>query len=121
MSRILVTGSRNWTDVDKVRRTLGLFLPDPYGVDIMPELVHGDARGLDRMAAMIWQDWMGPTMAYPAQWDLYGNAAGPIRNQAMVDAGGYSVCLAFPIGESRGTRDCMDRARKAGILVLEVS
>jgi hypothetical protein len=121
VSRILVTGSRYWTDIDKVRRTLELFAGHPYGEIDLPELVHGDARGLDRMASMVWQDWMGPTLAYPALWEQHGNAAGPIRNQAMVDAGGYSVCLAFPIGESRGTRDCMARARTAGILVVEVS
>jgi hypothetical protein len=32
----------------------------------------------------------------------------------MVDLGAY-ICLAFPIGESPGTRDCIERAEKAGI------
>jgi hypothetical protein len=119
VSRILVTGSRYWTDIHKVRRVLSLFAHD--GLSAVPDLVHGDCRGLDRLARDEWIMLGGDTLTVPADWDRFGNRAGPIRNQAMVDLGDYLVCLAFPIGESRGTRDCMDRARKAGILVLEVS
>ena len=36
----------------------------------------------------------------------------------MVDLGA-DVCLAFPLGESRGTRDCMRRASEAGIPVID--
>ena len=35
----------------------------------------------------------------------------------MVNAGA-DLCLAFPLGESRGTRDCVRRADAAGIPVL---
>jgi hypothetical protein len=51
-----------------------------------------------------------------ADWTTHGKAAGPIRNARMV-ALGADVCLAFPKGESRGTRGCMRLAEKAGIRV----
>jgi hypothetical protein len=54
----------------------------------------------------------------PADWNKYGKAAGPIRNKAMVDEGGIDIVLAFPRGEARGTIDCVDRARGAGLKVL---
>ncbi len=39
-----------------------------------------------------------------------------IRNQEMVDAGA-DLCLALRLNGSRGTTDCAERARKAGIPV----
>lgn len=59
---------------------------------------------------------------YPANWDLHGNAAGPIRNQRMVDLRPPAdVLVAAPLGKSPGTRDCMARARKAGIRVVDIT
>jgi hypothetical protein len=43
-------------------------------------------------------------------------AAGPYRNRAMVDLGADEIC-AYPLPGSRGTRDCIDHARRAGIPV----
>lgn len=71
------------------------------------------------MAGRLWASWDGDVECVPADWATLGNRAGPIRNQAMVDLGDYLACLAFPLGESRGTRDCMARAEAAGIPVLQ--
>lgn len=50
----------------------------------------------------------------------YCPVAGHARNQVdLVDAGAH-LCIAAPVGASTGTRDCMRRARAAGIEVLEV-
>jgi len=54
---------------------------------------------------------------HDANWQKHGNAAGPIRNQEMVDLGA-DVVFAFPLGESRGTNDCIQRAVKANIPVM---
>ena len=50
-------------------------------------------------------------------WDKYQNAAGPIRNQQMIDEGKPDICLAFPTKKSRGTWDMVSRCRKHNILV----
>lgn len=112
--RLLVTGSRDYNDRSKVERALAVFRP------FAPVLVHGRAPGLDALAASIWTGWGGEVHAVPAQWERYGNRAGSVRNQQMVDLGGYVACVAFPLDQSIGTWDCMRRADKAGILVLEV-
>jgi hypothetical protein len=57
-----------------------------------------------------------PPEPYPADWS-FGKSGGPVRNQKMVDAGA-DVCLAFPLPDSTGTVDCMERARIAGIPTL---
>lgn len=48
------------------------------------------------------------------EWETLGLKAGPIRNKRMVGLGA-ELCLAFPIGDSKGTRGCASMAAKAGI------
>lgn len=105
--RILVTGSRDWTDIDLVIQAL---------LDAGPgRVIHGAARGLDIIAAQAAEDegWPKPE-AHRPDWDRYGKASGPIRNQKMADLGA-DVCLAFPLPGSKGTFDCAARAERAGI------
>lgn len=113
MARILVTGSRHWTD----RAVVVSALADQRRLLGDAVLVHGDARGLDRLAAWVWSRWGLPVEVHPADWERFGRAAGHRRNAEMVKAGA-DVCLAFPIGASPGTRSCAAMAQKAGIPVL---
>ena len=117
MRRVLVTGSRNYDDKDILFDALA----DQYEPGMI--VVHGGARGADTLAG----EWVKKmqTLGYqvvaevhPADWDRHGKSAGAIRNQEMVDAGA-DVCLAFPEGESRGTRHCMKAAERAGIPVID--
>ncbi len=116
--RILVTGSRVWNREDLVRGAIHQYLVDQGAADIADVvIIHGACpTGADLHAARWASDFDVRQETYPANWGQHGKAAGPIRNQQMVDAGA-DVCLAFPLGASRGTRDCMARARKAGIPV----
>lgn len=117
--RILVTGSRDWTDQDAIATALAetaakLLPTDRYRA---VTLVHGAARGADSIAAEV-AEFLGWGVApYPAAWATFGKSAGHRRNAVMV-ASGADICLAFPLGESRGTRGCMRLAEKAGIRVI---
>ncbi|WP_352302760.1 DUF2493 domain-containing protein [Kineosporia sp. NBRC 101731] len=109
--RILVTGSRDWTDEDVVYEALVTYsLPGDV-------IVHGACpTGADAFADR-WAVSNGRAVErHPALWRVHGRSAGPIRNQQMV-ARGAEVCLAFPLGVSRGTRGCMAMAGAAGIPV----
>lgn len=112
--RILVTGSRYWDDADAIRdalcwSTLGIPWRQVF-------VVHGDAKGADTIADQMARGMGMIPEPHPADWSTYGRAAGPIRNQEMVDLGA-SVCLAFLKDGSIGTADCIRRAKKAGIPV----
>ena len=132
--RILVTGSRDWRDPEPIRAAL-LDALGTYTTIGTPVLVHGgqvsrdevtgERYGADHLAE---QAWMGIAEHVPgglsvevhrADWRTHGRAAGPIRNAQMV-AAGATVCLAFPLGESRGTRGCMQLAERAGIPVRDL-
>lgn len=120
--RILVTGSRDWTD----EAVIAAAIRDALGSNAVERvtLVHGGARGADAIADAVWKSLIQqgmnllPAKVYAADWDRYGKSAGHRRNAEMVNDGA-DVCLAFPLGESRGTRGCMRLARNARIKVLE--
>ena len=134
-TRILITGSRNWRNAYVVSNALAQTIAEHPGPVVV---IHGAARGADRLADALaptfgphvtverWAaDWYGPCRPECRPGHRRRNegrticpAAGHYRNAAMV-AAGADVCLAFPLGESRGTRDCMRRAEGAGIRVVD--
>lgn len=113
MTRVLVTGSRTWTDMDVIRRAL-----DAIGEDFPPPyyLVEGDAPGADRMTALAALDNGWKVERHPANWDKHGKAAGFLRNREMVETGA-DVCLAFVKAKSKGAMMTVGLARQAGIPV----
>lgn len=114
MMRILVTGSRAWIDELAIEQTLTL---EGQRLQVQPHdviVVHGGAHGADAIADRLARRYGCGVEVVRADWNRYGNAAGPIRNAEMVRRGAVA-CLAFPIGLSRGTRDCIARAEAAGI------
>ncbi|AAN12819.1 gp177 [Mycobacterium phage Omega] len=115
--RVLVTGSRGWMSREMIFEALAreFFEADKLG---MPALVvrHGAAPGADLIAHewALEAEYVDPD-PHPANWSA-GLIAGHVRNQKMVDLGA-DVCLAFPTADSRGTWDCVRRAKEAGIPV----
>lgn len=122
--RVLVCGGRDYKDYDKFNKFMFDFCEDrglhedeykmPNGITI----IHGAAKGADSLADQ-WAvvNWV-PFEEYPADWEKYGRSAGHIRNQQMLDEGKPDVVIAFPGG--RGTANMIERARKAGVEVIEV-
>ena len=112
---LLVCGGRDYTDKERLWVTLNDYLHD-WGVI---RVVTGGARGADTLA----EEWAKiqevECSVYHADWAKHGRAAGPIRNQQMLDDGRPTLVVAFPGG--RGTADMVRRARKAGIEVIEIS
>jgi hypothetical protein len=137
---VLVTGSRTWDD----RQAIADALLDAWHDAIQtvsPEVrfvvVHGDCpTGADAIAkqwaldnGLIHQphpaDWSAPcpdnclTVPHRKTSSRHGEycpLAGHRRNQFMVDQGADLV-LAFSRNNSRGTADCISRAKTAGIPV----
>jgi hypothetical protein len=110
--RILVTGSRDWTDTDLIRDALMAATVDVPDARVV--VVHGGAGGADTIADRLALRLGWRREPHPADWARYGRRAGPLRNDAMV-ALGADLCLAFILDRSPGASHCWSRARYAGI------
>jgi len=114
-ARVGVVGSCEFPALDLVREFVSL-LPASCVV------VSGGAPGVDSVAQLSAESrglW-GRDSLFPADWDRFGPAAGPIRNQELVSS--CSVVVAFHDGVSRGTKDAIARARRCdGVRVFVVS
>lgn len=112
---VLVCGGRDFNDRELVTQTLNRIHRERK----IRLLIHGGAGGADQLAS----DWAAvtiyvPRKAYPANWLKHGRAAGPIRNQQMLDESKPDLVVAFPGG--RGTADMVRRAKSHGVEVMEV-
>lgn len=109
--------------------TLDEIVPN-YASDKEILLINGQAWGVDLSSS----EWCLMNkikfIEYPAKWTKYGKAAGPIRNQLMLDKEvgvtlfnkpivDNTLLIAFPGG--KGTKDMTNRARKLGMEVIEVT
>jgi len=110
--RVLCCGDRNWRRKDIIRRELEKL---PKGTTI----IEGECRGADCLSRIVALELGFKVERFPAKWRVYGRAAGPIRNQQMLDEGNPDLVLAFhgAIEKSQGTRDMIRRAKKRGIPV----
>ena len=107
--KLLVTGGRAFRDF----RTLTADLDSLHKDTPIALLIHGGAPGADSLAGLWAEVHNVPTAVYRAQWNLHGKAAGPIRNQQMLDVARPEAYLDFPGG--RGTADMVHRLQEAGI------
>lgn len=126
--RILVTGSRDFTDIGVVHQAL---LEVTAGQHPTHTLVHGAARGADTLAAVV-ADKLGWTIEpHRALWNVHDmecpewhhdqprcRRAGHRRNEEMVDLGADIVCAFYKRGAAnKGTAGCVKLAGQAGIPV----
>ncbi len=115
--RLLVCGSRNWTDLGAIHAVLR----GNYSAG--STLVHGHARrGADRIADIYGRQIGWQVERHPADWDRHGNSAGPIRNVEMLAAGRPDAVWAFrSSGISNGTDHMISIATAAGVPVYVVT
>lgn len=135
--RVLVCGSRGWTDRRLISTVLGGILQNAIMDFCTLVVIEGCCpTGADFYAHHFLD---GPCVTpsggthashpsvkhehYPALWGTHGKAAGPIRNQQMLDEGRPNFVLAFhdDLVHSKGTKDMVNRAKEAGLIVYLLS
>lgn len=116
MTTVLVCGGRKFDDWGVFTREM---VAASNRLGTIRRILHGGASGADTFARHLAKAWQLPAEEYAAEWSKYGRSAGPIRNQRMLDEGKPDFVVAFPGG--RGTADMVQRARAAGVEVVEVS
>ena len=121
--KVLITGSRGWTDKGIIRSALIDWHAThvvhgacpvrniaPYG----QRPIWASADGLADQAA---KELGIPVTPYPADWHRFGHRAGFIRNAEMLRLEKPDIVLAFWDGVSNGTSHMIDLARKGGYRV----
>lgn len=109
--RVLFCGGRDFKD--------GKAVADAFDAVSPTLVITGGALGADRLADKNAEARGIARIIFPANWNGDGLAAGPIRNQRMLDEGRPDLVVAFPGG--RGTADMVRRANRARIPVREWS
>lgn len=112
--RVIVCGGRDYSD----REQLFEILDAAHMANPVVLLIHGGAKGADALAAIWAKDSGVPSQAFHADWDTHGRAAGPIRNQRMLDNTLPHMVIAFPGG--KGTADMIKRAEACDVPVARV-
>lgn len=112
--RILICGGRDYDDREE------LFYEVTHSVEDWRNavIISGMARGADALGVDFAKTYGLELLEFPADWDRYKKAAGPIRNQQMIDEGKPDIVLAFPTKNSRGTYDMIRRAKSHGIKTI---
>lgn len=103
--RLLVTGSRSWTNREIIRQTLlQIYIRMGGGV----VLVHGDAVGADQLCRDIWREAGLPDEAHRPNWrpnGIFDPRAGFDRNALMVSRGAHqAAAFDLPCTDSRCRR-----------------
>ena len=107
--KTIIAGSRDITDYAIVC-TAGYY----SGIGIT-EVVSGGVRGVDKLGEQYAKDYELRLKVFPADWNKYGNRAGPIRNEQMGDYA--DALIAVWDGKSHGTKHMIEYAKKKGLLV----
>src|SRR5512143_1881579 len=130
----VITGSRHWRgDSSLVRESMVRFARTYDARHCV--LYHGDCPNqgepgtgvsIDQLAAGFAREFGWEIVAFPADWEKHGKAAGPIRNLAMCrtaavrESDGAIIELhAWPMPDSKGTHDCLRAARECGLHGVE--
>jgi len=117
--KILVFGAREWVNDATIRRILSKLPKDTT-------LIHGGARGADRIAGTIGKQLGLEVREYPvtnSDWERHGKAADVLRNAKMLssehpDGDGVLIDKAFGFStgpHNRGTHDMAEKLWKAQI------
>lgn len=114
--RLLVCGSRDWADEGLIERVLSGYARETV-------VIHGGAPGADKLAGAAAKKLGMSVDVFPADWAHYGKAAGPKRNQKMLDKGQPDAVIAFhpDLSQSKGTKDMIERSEKAGLSVTLIT
>ena len=112
--RVIIAGTRTFNDYNLFKESCEYLLRESMEKQQII-IVSGHARGTDTMGERFAKEHGLPCEYYPANWQIHGRAAGPIRNKEM--ANNADALIAFWDGHSRGTRSMINLARKMGLQV----
>ncbi len=109
--KVLICEDRNWDNYSIIKNYV-----EKLPKDVI--IIEGGCRGADRLSKMVAIQLSLKFIEVKAEWNKYGKSAGPIRNRKMLDMK-PDIVIAFHnnIDKSKGTKDCINEAKKRGMVV----
>lgn len=116
MFKVVIAGSRDYTDYDTVKKYADIVLKN---VADEIEIVSGRCRGVDMLGEKYAKERGYSIKYFPADWNRYKRAAGQIRNEAMAKYA--DALIAYWDGESTGTKGMIEYARQNHCKIIVVN
>jgi len=113
--RVLVCGDKEWESKVVIKGVLQKLSPSV--------LIHGGGIGAERIADEAARELGIDILCYPSQWSHYGDQAGVIKNQEIINRGRPRIVLAFftfssNIKKYREPADLIRKAKAAHLPIL---
>lgn len=112
--RVIIAGTRDFSDYQLLRDKCDAILSSKRQ-DSNIVVVSGTARGADRLGERYARERGYKIRQFPADWLNDEKKAGPVRNAKMAD--NADALIAFWDGQSRGTKNMIETARRKGLAV----
>lgn len=112
--KVIIAGTRDFDDYGLLCRHTDYKLSEKRKTRRIV-IVSGAARGADVLGEQYARERGYKVERYPANWEKYGKAAGPIRNDLM--ARNADALIAYWDGKSPGTWNMIETARNYGLKV----
>ncbi len=113
--RIIIAGSRTFADYDLLKANMDAYIRRVPTYNPIT-FISGCSKGADELGERYAAEHGFEVLRCPADWRIYGKAAGPIRNEIMAYMATETDCcgvlFAFWDGNSRGTASMIREAKK---------
>ena len=110
--KTIIAGSRNFTDYKKLSEVCDQFLQDQTDIEIVSG---GYYKGADKLGIQYAKERGYKITQFPANWEKYGKAAGPKRNEQMANYA--DALIAFWNRKSKGTKHMIELAKQANLKI----
>lgn len=112
MFRLIIAGGRDFNDYETLKNYVDFKLSR---TEDEIQIISGGARGADTLGERYAAERGFSLRRFPADWERYGKSAGGRRNKEM--AQNADALIAYWDGFSRGTKNMIDEATAAGLIV----
>lgn len=112
--KVIIAGTRMFADYTLLCSSCDRLLSQK-GLTHDIIIVSGTARGADKLGERYGKERGYNVELFPADWENKGRAAGYIRNTDM--ANNADALIAFWDGQSKGTLNMIETAKKKGLAV----